>query len=109
MSGRVNADGKRLQAGHVLTDGQGADLLAAVTTTPDPGHECGYYANGMEPSRLRQMFVPMLTQLDADEHRTRTNVIDNPRLTRPLRSLTDDELSALRQRIAALPHGAQWW
>lgn len=33
-------------------------------------------------------------------------VIDNPRLTRPLRSLADEELPALRQRLARLPHGA---
>jgi 4-hydroxy-tetrahydrodipicolinate synthase len=34
-------------------------------------------------------------------------VIADARLTRPLRSLTDDELAALRQRVQTLPHGAQ--
>jgi len=34
-------------------------------------------------------------------------VIDDARLTRPLRSLTDDEAVELRRRLQGLPHGAQ--
>ena len=34
-------------------------------------------------------------------------VIDNPRLTRPLRNLATDEIETLRQRLQALPHGSQ--
>jgi 4-hydroxy-tetrahydrodipicolinate synthase len=34
-------------------------------------------------------------------------VIDNPKLTRPLRSFTDEEANELRRRVQALPHGSQ--
>ena len=34
-------------------------------------------------------------------------VIDDPRLTRPLRGFSEEEVAALRQRLEALPHGAQ--
>jgi 4-hydroxy-tetrahydrodipicolinate synthase len=34
-------------------------------------------------------------------------VIDDPRLTRPLRSLGEEEAAELRHRLQALPHGAQ--
>src|SRR5260221_551327 len=34
-------------------------------------------------------------------------VINDPRLTRPLRSFTDEEVSTLRERLQALPHGSQ--
>ncbi|MBV9547292.1 MAG: dihydrodipicolinate synthase family protein [Chloroflexi bacterium] len=34
-------------------------------------------------------------------------IIANPRLTRPLRSLAADELPVLRERLKALPHGAE--
>jgi hypothetical protein len=34
-------------------------------------------------------------------------VIDDPRLTRPLRSLSEEEAAELRHRLQALPHGAQ--
>jgi 4-hydroxy-tetrahydrodipicolinate synthase len=34
-------------------------------------------------------------------------VIDDARLTRPLRSFTDDEAAELRRRVQGLPHGAQ--
>ena len=34
-------------------------------------------------------------------------VINDPRLTRPLRGFSEDEVAALRQRLEALPHGAQ--
>lgn len=33
-------------------------------------------------------------------------IVEDARLMRPLRSLADDELPVLRQRLAALPHGA---
>jgi 4-hydroxy-tetrahydrodipicolinate synthase len=34
-------------------------------------------------------------------------IIDDPRLSRPLRSLGEDEAAELRRRLRALPHGAQ--
>ena len=34
-------------------------------------------------------------------------VIAEPQLCRPLRSLTPDEVESLRERVTALPHGAQ--
>jgi 4-hydroxy-tetrahydrodipicolinate synthase len=34
-------------------------------------------------------------------------VIANPRLTRPLRSLPEDELPVLRERLQRLPHGSE--
>jgi len=34
-------------------------------------------------------------------------VIDDARLTRPLRSLADEEVVELRRRLQDLPHGAQ--
>jgi hypothetical protein len=34
-------------------------------------------------------------------------VLDDARLTRPLRSLSDEETDELRRRLATLPHGAQ--
>jgi 4-hydroxy-tetrahydrodipicolinate synthase len=34
-------------------------------------------------------------------------VIDNARLTRPLREFDEEEVTALRQRLQSLPHGAQ--
>jgi 4-hydroxy-tetrahydrodipicolinate synthase len=35
------------------------------------------------------------------------HIIDNPRLTRPLRSLAQDELPALRERLQQLPYGSE--
>jgi hypothetical protein len=34
-------------------------------------------------------------------------VIADARLTKPLRSFTDDEVATLRERLQALPHGSQ--
>jgi 4-hydroxy-tetrahydrodipicolinate synthase len=34
-------------------------------------------------------------------------IVDDARLTRPLRSFTEEETDALRQRLQSLPHGAQ--
>jgi len=34
-------------------------------------------------------------------------ILDDARLTRPLRNFADDEVTELRKRLQALPHGAQ--
>ena len=34
-------------------------------------------------------------------------IISSTRLTRPLREFSDEEVSALRERLQALPHGSQ--